>query len=186
MWLGLFITMCFVWEHWPDTHECITQTVELWYRWIKSVVLLQQSIKHVSIVYTCNTHFVMHWPHVIYSICSGHYLFTIYLPRCPVYSGLPDVCTLVKDPNDQCCMTPVCTLVSGNTLAPIYGNSTAPPTSLEVLPVGTHQVITGYGKPPVGSIYHSRSKCITFQSVYCCKTFFKCRCVVKKESKCLP
>jgi len=25
------------------------------------VMLLQQSIKHVSIVYTCNTYFVMHW-----------------------------------------------------------------------------------------------------------------------------
>jgi len=24
-------------------------------------VLLQQSIEHVSIVYTCNTYFVMHW-----------------------------------------------------------------------------------------------------------------------------
>ena len=98
-----------------------------------------------------------------------------------MYSGLPDVCTLVKDPNDQCCMTPVCTLVSGNTLAPIYGNSTAPPTSLEVLPVGTHQVITGYGKPPVGSIYHSRSKCITFQSVYYCKTFFSAGVLLKKN-----
>jgi len=27
----------------------------------KIVVLLQQSIKQVFIVYTCNTYFVMHW-----------------------------------------------------------------------------------------------------------------------------
>jgi len=25
-------------------------------------MLLQHSIEHVSIVYTCNTYFVMHWP----------------------------------------------------------------------------------------------------------------------------
>jgi len=30
------------------------------------VVLLQQSIEHVSIVYTCVTYFAMHWVHVIY------------------------------------------------------------------------------------------------------------------------
>jgi len=27
----------------------------------KTVMLLQQSIEHMSIVYTCNTYFVMHW-----------------------------------------------------------------------------------------------------------------------------
>jgi len=24
-----------VYKHWPDSHESITQTVELWYRWIR-------------------------------------------------------------------------------------------------------------------------------------------------------
>jgi len=31
----------------------ITQTVEFWNRWIRLVMLLHQSIEHVSIVYTC-------------------------------------------------------------------------------------------------------------------------------------
>jgi len=27
--------MIIVYKHWPDTHEFITQTVELWNRWIR-------------------------------------------------------------------------------------------------------------------------------------------------------
>jgi len=33
-------------------------------------MLLQESIEHLSIVYTCNTYFV------IYSVVSGQYLYT--------------------------------------------------------------------------------------------------------------
>jgi len=52
-----------VYEHWPEpeTREFITQTVELWNRWIRLVMLLQQSIEHVSIVYKRTTYFVMRW-----------------------------------------------------------------------------------------------------------------------------
>jgi len=48
-------------------------------------MLVQQSIEHMSIVYTCNTYFVVH---VIYSIVSGQYSYTISLYRllCYIYS----------------------------------------------------------------------------------------------------
>ena len=60
------------WKHWPDTCEFITQTVELWNRWIRLVMLLQQSIEHVSIVYTCNLPlFCNALVHVIYFWVSG-------------------------------------------------------------------------------------------------------------------
>jgi len=45
-------------------------------------MLLQQSIEHVSIVYTCNTYFVMHWSitiHVIYSGVSGQCYISYYV-----------------------------------------------------------------------------------------------------------
>jgi len=38
---------------------------------LRFVVLLQQSIEHVSIVYTCNTYFVTASVHVIYSGVFG-------------------------------------------------------------------------------------------------------------------
>jgi len=40
------------------------------------MVLLQQSIAHVSIVYTCNTYYAVH-SHVIYSVVSGQYSITM-------------------------------------------------------------------------------------------------------------
>jgi len=40
------------------------------------MVLLQQSIAHVSIVYTCNTYSAVH-SHVIYSVVSGQYSITM-------------------------------------------------------------------------------------------------------------
>jgi len=46
-----------VYTYWPDTREFITQTVELWNRWIR----LSCYYNRVSIIYTCNTYFVMHW-----------------------------------------------------------------------------------------------------------------------------
>jgi len=59
------IIMCtIVYKHWPDTCEFIRRTDELWNRWIRLscyCMLLQQSIEHVSIVYTCSTSFVTHW-----------------------------------------------------------------------------------------------------------------------------
>jgi hypothetical protein len=61
------------------------------------------------------------------------------------------VCTLIRDPDDICCMKPRCQLQSGSTLIPYTGNgpsgSGTPPTSLQVVPVGTHEVFSGYGKP---------------------------------------
>lgn len=59
-------------------------------------------------------------------------------------------------------MTPVCTLTSGSTLAPIIGNATAPPTSLDVLPVGTHEVYSGYARPQPATLYAGRSKFVFF------------------------
>jgi len=49
------------WEHRPDTREIITQTVELGGLECRVIPTFQQSIKHVSIVYTCNTYFAIHW-----------------------------------------------------------------------------------------------------------------------------
>ena len=60
----------FAWKHWPDTHVFITRPVKLWNRWVRLKLwnrwvrlscYIQQSIEHVSIVYTCITYFVMHW-----------------------------------------------------------------------------------------------------------------------------
>jgi len=38
-------------------------------------MLLQKSIEHVSIVYTCNTYFVLHWSVVVLLCLSGFSLF---------------------------------------------------------------------------------------------------------------
>ena len=57
-WLRRVEIVSIVYKHWPDSHGFITRTMELWNRWIR---LSQQSVEHVSIVYTCNTYFVMHW-----------------------------------------------------------------------------------------------------------------------------
>jgi len=56
---GFLTYQYIVWEHWSDTREFITRSADLLNRGMR--VLLQQSIYHVSIVYTCNTYFVMHW-----------------------------------------------------------------------------------------------------------------------------
>jgi len=40
-------------------------------------MLLQHSIEHMSIVYTCNTYFVLHLVRVIYSGVSGQCSHTI-------------------------------------------------------------------------------------------------------------
>ena len=40
-------------------------------------MLLQQSIEHMSIVYTSNTYFNNALVHVIYSVISGQYSYTI-------------------------------------------------------------------------------------------------------------
>jgi len=43
-------------------------------------MLLQQSIEHVSIVYTCNTNlFCNALVRVIYSVVSGQYSYTMYV-----------------------------------------------------------------------------------------------------------
>jgi len=37
LWLDVDVRVTYTsiaWEHWPDTREFITQTVELWNRWI--------------------------------------------------------------------------------------------------------------------------------------------------------
>ena len=53
-------------------------------------MLLQQSIKHVSIEYTCKTHFVMHWSTRYNSFCSlGQYSYTIV--NCNCFLGQEEV-----------------------------------------------------------------------------------------------
>jgi len=51
-----FLRHYIVYEHWPDTREVITQTVELWNRWVRLSCYYNR--EHVSIVYTCNTYFI--------------------------------------------------------------------------------------------------------------------------------
>ena len=70
----LYTDTFIAWEHWPDTCEYITSAeIE-----IGGLVLLHQRIEeHVSIVYTCNTYFVMLWSMWFYSVVSGQYLYTI-------------------------------------------------------------------------------------------------------------
>jgi hypothetical protein len=91
--------------------------------------------------------------------------------RCPVYSSLPSICTLVKDPSDQCCMKPQCTLPTGVTMTPLTGygpsGSAPPPTSLQVIPLGTHTVFSGYGKPKPGTyLPGQRDRCVYKSSIY--------------------
>jgi len=54
----------------------------------KIVLLLQHSIEHVSIVYTCNTYFV------IYSRVSGQYAYTIAKQN-NTYKGVKNMLTKV-------------------------------------------------------------------------------------------
>ena len=52
-------------------------------------------------------------------------------------------------------MKPQCSGLAGVSLTPYIGGgpwgSATPPTSLQVVPVGTHQTIIGYGPPTSGS-----------------------------------
>ncbi|XP_053376973.1 uncharacterized protein LOC123528762 [Mercenaria mercenaria] len=88
--------------------------------------------------------------------------------RCPIFVGLPSFCTLISDPNDKCCKKPSCSPTNGLTLTPLTGNATYPPTSLSVLPVGTHQVFSGNGRPigGSGSIIGGRNVCAYKGIVY--------------------
>ncbi|XP_052233684.1 uncharacterized protein LOC127846468 isoform X4 [Dreissena polymorpha] len=85
--------------------------------------------------------------------------------KCPMYSGLPSICVLITDPANSCCKKPQCTLTSGSTLTPLIGNATAPPNSLQILPVGTHNLTSGYGKPD-NTVPGYRDKCAYKGVVY--------------------
>jgi len=50
LWKLKYYLYSILYKHWPDTREFITRTGELWNRWIKTVMILQQSIL-VSIIY---------------------------------------------------------------------------------------------------------------------------------------
>ena len=58
-------------------------------------------------------------------------------------------------------MKPKCSSPGGVSLTPYIGGGTSgsatPPTSLQVLPVGTHQIIIGYGPPQGSSGQRSKS-----------------------------
>ena len=66
-------------EHWPETHEFITWTVELWNRWIRLSCYYNRV--HMSIVYTCITYigpcyvFGRVWSIFVYNITT--HIFTI-------------------------------------------------------------------------------------------------------------
>ncbi|KAK3581064.1 hypothetical protein CHS0354_033850 [Potamilus streckersoni] len=94
--------------------------------------------------------------------------------RCQAYSGLPSFCNLIDDPADKCCKTPQCILPGGATLTPVQGygpSGTVPPGSLQVLPVGTHTVITGSNRPVgpntgTGPVIGQRNVCVYKGSIY--------------------
>ncbi|KAK7491400.1 hypothetical protein BaRGS_00017378, partial [Batillaria attramentaria] len=72
---------------------------------------------------------------------------------CKAYSGLPDYCQLQPDPDNACCQKPVCT-VQGTQLVPGIGGTptrspTLAPTITDVIPLGTHTVITGNSPMPL-------------------------------------
>lgn len=74
--------------------------------------------------------------------------------RCKIYSGLPAQCTLKVDPADPCCRLPDCSGIGtgGLNLTPLYGTSNGsatPPPNQFVVPVGTHNIISGsnWNKP---------------------------------------
>jgi len=50
----IFIHFCIVWEHWPDTREFITRSVELWNRWI-SVSCYYNRVQNTCPLYTHET-----------------------------------------------------------------------------------------------------------------------------------
>ncbi|XP_060063144.1 kielin/chordin-like protein [Ylistrum balloti] len=81
--------------------------------------------------------------------------------RCQVFASLPSVCSLVPDPSDKCCEKVSCGSYTPVTV--INGTATPPPNSLNVLPVGTHDVFAGSSWGP-GSGTHpvtgKRDKCI--------------------------
>lgn len=80
------------------------------------------------------------------------YLIYAFVLRCKSYSSIPNFCTLVQDPNDACCSTVRCN-VNGQQLTPLIpdGRPTPSPTlapnMINVVPLGTHTVITGSGLP---------------------------------------
>ncbi|XP_060081054.1 uncharacterized protein LOC132560404 [Ylistrum balloti] len=92
--------------------------------------------------------------------------FNIYRcdQRCTAFSGLPAACTLVQDPQDQCCQKPQCNTQTGISLTPQYGgingSATPPPNTLNVLPIGTHDIFTGsnWNNPGIGPGYNGGSE----------------------------
>ena len=94
-----------VYKHWPETREVITHTIELWNKWIRLHVLLQQiqiqSIEHVSIVYTCNTYFVMHWSMLFIQEYLVNVLIQYHDQKRPVW-------LLYKYSIDHVCFRSVC------------------------------------------------------------------------------
>ncbi|KAL8616408.1 hypothetical protein ACOMHN_032262 [Nucella lapillus] len=87
--------------------------------------------------------------------------------RCPAYSSLPQYCHLQIDPNDICCKKPTCT-GQGTQLVPEIGGKptlspTLAPSVINVIPLGTHTIISGSSRPPgqgVQTIFGGRSSCI--------------------------
>lgn len=66
------------------------------------------------------------------------------LTRCPAFSSLPKYCSLIPDPQDQCCEAPACEgqqpMVGTNqpTQSPFL-----PPNVTNVVPLGTHSIVSG-------------------------------------------
>jgi len=69
----LKLCSCTVYEHWPETREFITRTIELWNRWMRL------SCYYSRVYDTCPLYdlFCNALVHVIYSVDSGHYSYII-------------------------------------------------------------------------------------------------------------
>ena len=76
-----------VYKHWPDTRELITRTVELWNRWIR-LSCYYNRVKNTCPLYTHLHLFCNALVHVIYSVVSGQYLYTIPLAKTSISIAL--------------------------------------------------------------------------------------------------
>ena len=71
-----------------------------------------------------------------------------------MYSDLPSFCKLVDDPLDRCCQKVSCSPVQGRPVTPVIGDNrptvspTMQPGITNLVPIGTHTVISGSGLPP--------------------------------------
>lgn len=75
-----------------------------------------------------------------------------HINRCLAYTDFPDYCKLVDNPSDPCCQQLKC-VKDNMVLTPVikdHGgkpNPTGDPNNKTIVPIITHRVITGKGRP---------------------------------------